>query len=212
VFFTWVRETAAAILALLLPEALQREVLGSGLAALRVIYLALRPETGSTRWLNGRSWDAVARRALARAVQRLRQRFGPDPAAWTWGRAHQQRFTHVLGDSHGRPPVSRRGGLHTVDNAGFSLAQDDFAPGGGPCARVCFEVAPDWPRAESVIPGAQGGEPTGPDGTWPGDQLPLWLANRCKPLPFTEAQVAAATVRSVQLLPMSHQTPPQTDC
>lgn len=40
--------------------------------------------------------------ALTIALDTLTAKLGPDPAAWTWGRAHRARFEHALSDLDGR--------------------------------------------------------------------------------------------------------------
>jgi penicillin G amidase len=55
--------------------------------------------------LIGRSWDSLALDALRAALDDLEGRFGADPEAWTWGRAHEMEFPHPLG---GANPLLRR--------------------------------------------------------------------------------------------------------
>lgn len=53
----------------------------------------------------------IVRRALARAVAELSERFGPDPADWRWGRVHHAQFPHFpFSDAHLAPgwPAVRR--------------------------------------------------------------------------------------------------------
>ena len=38
--------------------------------------------------------------ALRGALDDLEQRFGPDPEGWRWGRVHELRFPHALGDAN----------------------------------------------------------------------------------------------------------------
>jgi penicillin amidase len=47
--------------------------------------------------LVGRPWDELALDALRGALDDLSERFGPDPAAWRWGRVHALEFEHALG-------------------------------------------------------------------------------------------------------------------
>jgi penicillin G amidase len=50
--------------------------------------------------LIGRSWDGLVLEALAGALDDLSDRFGPDPEAWRWGRVHEMKFPHPLGDAN----------------------------------------------------------------------------------------------------------------
>lgn len=55
--------------------------------------------------LIGRPWDELALEALSGALDDLGDRFGPDPAAWRWGRIHEMEFPHPLGEAN---PLLRR--------------------------------------------------------------------------------------------------------
>jgi penicillin amidase len=46
---------------------------------------------------NGEQRDDVLRLALRQAVDFLKQKLGPQPKDWAWGRLHQLTFGHVLG-------------------------------------------------------------------------------------------------------------------
>ena len=50
--------------------------------------------------LIGRPWDELVLEALAGALDDLGDRFGPDPEAWRWGRVHELKFPHPLGDAN----------------------------------------------------------------------------------------------------------------
>ncbi|MGH2952524.1 MAG: penicillin acylase family protein [Solirubrobacterales bacterium] len=47
--------------------------------------------------LVGRPWDELVLDALRGALDDLSERFGPNPAAWRWGRVHALEFEHALG-------------------------------------------------------------------------------------------------------------------
>ena len=50
--------------------------------------------------LIGRPWDELVLESLAGALDDLSDRFGPDPQAWRWGRVHEMKFPHPLGDAN----------------------------------------------------------------------------------------------------------------
>ncbi|HEX6781934.1 MAG TPA: penicillin acylase family protein [Solirubrobacterales bacterium] len=50
--------------------------------------------------LIGRPWEELVLEALAGALDDLGERFGPDPEAWRWGRVHELKFPHPLGDAN----------------------------------------------------------------------------------------------------------------
>jgi penicillin amidase len=50
--------------------------------------------------LVGRPWEDLVLEALAGALDDLSDRFGPDPEEWRWGRVHEMKFPHPLGDAN----------------------------------------------------------------------------------------------------------------
>jgi penicillin G amidase len=50
--------------------------------------------------LIGRPWEDLVLEALAGALDDLSDRFGPDPQGWRWGRVHEMKFPHPLGDAN----------------------------------------------------------------------------------------------------------------
>ncbi|MGH2923327.1 MAG: penicillin acylase family protein [Solirubrobacterales bacterium] len=48
--------------------------------------------------LIGRPWDELATESLRGALDELEHDHGPDPEHWRWGRVHELRFPHALGD------------------------------------------------------------------------------------------------------------------
>jgi len=50
--------------------------------------------------LIGRPWDELVLESLAGALDDLSDRFGPDPEGWRWGRVHEMKFPHPLGDAN----------------------------------------------------------------------------------------------------------------
>ncbi len=77
---------------------------------------------------------AAARAAAAASLQSLRERLGPDYAAWTWGSVHLAHWKHPLSSPDraktfdiGPAPVD--GGSHTIRNTGGELPPHAAASG-----------------------------------------------------------------------------------
>jgi penicillin amidase len=122
----------------------------------------------------GDACAALVSKALEEATAGLTESFGPDPAAWHWGTAHQARFEHpllrfipVLRDWT-RISAPRGGDGQTVDR-GYNTSRD-FANVQGPGLRAVFDLAsPDGVFA--VIGTGQSGNPL--SAQW-SDQTPIW--------------------------------------
>jgi penicillin amidase len=102
--------------------------------------------------LIGRDWDDLALDSLRAAIDDLADRFGPDPAHWTWGRVHALEFPHALGAAN---PVLARifnrtleigGGQETVCQVGWD-PNDPFRAIWAPAWRMVADpVEPDSSR------------------------------------------------------------------
>ncbi|MFC3124507.1 penicillin acylase family protein [Pseudoroseomonas globiformis] len=121
----------------------------------------------------GGACAALAIRALEQAVADLSARFGPDPAEWRWGEAHQValahpllRFLPVLGNlTTLRLPTPGDG--ETVNRGGLGAG---FAHTHGAGLRAVFDLSsPEG--AQAVIATGQSGHPLSPH--W-GDQAERW--------------------------------------
>ena len=100
--------------------------------------------------------------SLTAATTDLARRFGPDPAAWRWGAAHQAVFAHpvlrllpVLG-SLTEARIAAPGDDLTIDRGG--VATDSFASIHGPEFRGVYDLA-DLDRSLFVIAPGQSGNP-----------------------------------------------------
>jgi len=122
--------------------------------------------------------DAVAH-ALLRAWEKLSHLLGPDPATWTWARAHRATLEHALfrRDRALMPAyVSVRGDRSTVCVGGSSLPNDTLVTH-GPSMRVVFDLADSsgW----FIIPPGNSGDPASPHYA---DLLDDWAAVRYRKL------------------------------
>ncbi|EHM02162.1 penicillin amidase [Acetobacteraceae bacterium AT-5844] len=117
---------------------------------------------------------ALSAKALEETVARLSESYGPDPASWRWGTAHQARFEHpllrfipVLRDWT-RITTPRSGDGETVDRA--ETGPRSFTNTQGPGLRSVFDLASPQ-GAMAVIGTGQSGNPL--SGQW-SDQTPIW--------------------------------------
>lgn len=119
-----------------------------------------QPE-GAPAFTPGGACAALAATALEEAVAGLATRFGPDPAVWRWGAAHQARFEHPL--LRFLPLLGRWSGIavptagdgETVSRGGMRRG---FEHVHGPGLRAVFDLSsPDG--AWAVIGTGQSGHP-----------------------------------------------------
>jgi penicillin amidase len=150
-----------------------------------------------------RPWPEEVADVLASAVRRLRRQFGPDPAAWAWGRIRPLTFLHPLGRSRalGRVfnlgPVPFGGDTNTIAQGSVDplapLSQADNTPS----LRAVFDVGA-WDGDRFALPGGQSGNPLSPHYA---DQLPLWQRGEGIPIPWSDEAVREATREMLELLP-----------
>jgi len=144
--------------------------------------------------LIGRSWDGLALEALAGALDDLGDRFGPDPEAWRWGRVHELKFPHPLGDAN---PLFDRllnrrlragGAQETVSQIAYD-PNDPYNAVWAPSWRMIADPAdPDRSRWQAFT--GQSGHPASPHY----DDLQVdWLDGRTQPMcgegPWSELEL-----------------------
>jgi len=147
--------------------------------------------------LIGRPWDELVLEALAGALDDLDERFGPDPAAWRWGKVHEMEFPHPLGDAN---PLLKRflnrrlragGAQETVSQIAYD-PNDPYRAVWGPSWRMVADPAdPDRSRWQMFT--GQSGHPASPHYD---DLQPDWLEGRTQPMcgegPWRELTLAPA--------------------
>ena len=144
-----------------------------------------------------RGRDAVSAIALDDAVAELRDRLGPDPAKWRWGRLHTVTFPHPLSPGLPGPlrglfdigPYERAGDGYSVNNGAYSLATP-YALRSHASERMLLDLG-RWDDSRSVLPTGQSGQPLSRH--W-GDQTPLWLRGELHPMWFTRERITDADV------------------
>ena len=143
--------------------------------------------------------------ALAVAVTTLRERFGPDPATWSWGSVRPLTLLHPLG---GRTPLDRLlnlgpvplgGDANTVAQAGVRPLEPLANPAAIANHRTVIDLA-DPDRSRYVVAGGQSGNPLSPHYA---DLFELWQRGESVPIAWSDEAVTAATVDRLQLRPRS---------
>jgi penicillin amidase len=157
-------------------------------------------DEGDAELIGGRDWTDLAIEALTNALDDLESRFGSDPENWRWGRAHQIRFAHPLGDGDAAPSrvldrlLSRRrpapGGHETVNAIGFVPHDGSFTGIYGPTYRLLADLGDaDASRWQHMT--GQSGHPGSPHYD---DLIDDWLVGRTNP-------VAQPSEETLTLLP-----------
>jgi penicillin amidase len=133
--------------------------------------------------LLGRPWEELALDALRAALDGLEDRFGPDPAAWRWGRVHALRFPHALG---GANPLFERifnrqieigGAQETVAQVGWDPG-DPFTAIWAPAWRMLADpLAPERSRWQQFT--GQSGHPASRHYD---DLQPRWQQGKTQPM------------------------------
>lgn len=178
-----------------------------------LIRLLTRPETlASDRdyWDDLRTADTVetagaqVARALDSASTWLRATLGDDPAAWQWGRIHTLTLGADLFSNAGIPDFdhgafAHGGGIGTVDVAApRSMFADNFAFRHGASMRFSCRAGDPVVQCTTELPG---GNRHHRDSPFYANLLEKWLVNQPTVIPFTAAEVDAATVESVAVKP-----------
>jgi penicillin amidase len=144
--------------------------------------------------LIGRPWEDLVLEALAGALDDLGDRFGPDPEGWRWGRVHEMKFPHPLGDAN---PLFDRllnrrlragGAQETVSQIAYD-PNDPYNAVWAPSWRMVADpVDPDRSRWQMFT--GQSGHPASPHYD---DLQPDWLEGRTQPMrgegPWSELEL-----------------------
>ncbi len=134
----------------------------------------------------GGDWPTALGRALGGAVAELRERLGPDRAAWRWGRLHVTQPQHPLSVVRPElarwldpPSVTMGGDGETVQNTSF-IAPAGYGITTTSVARYAFDLG-DWERGGWVIPLGVSGHPGSPHYA---DQVEAWRDGRLLPMRY----------------------------
>lgn len=148
-------------------------------------------------------WPAEIAAALETAVRQLRERFGPRPQKWAWGRIRPLTLRHPLGVGPllGRllnlGPFPAGGDGTTVWQMGTPLAQVTANPTVTANLRLVLDVG-HWEENRFVLAGGQSGNPASPHYD---DMLALWQRGEGVTMAWSGQSVAQAARRTLRLLP-----------
>lgn len=161
------------------------------------------------RWLekDPPAWIGAVRPLLAPALQRalaqLAQQYGPDPAAWTWGRLHQVRLHNHLSRIPGLgklwKPITLplNGDSYTVNQAGMTPLFPPQPIYSIASTRMILDVG-EWDNSLAAIPGGQSAHPASPHYQ---DGIPDWHAHRYHPMLFSRQKIEEAAAHCLELQP-----------
>jgi penicillin amidase len=160
-------------------------------------------ERPDPHWTEG-ARDCLLRNSLSAAIEECDRLMGPDRGQWAWGRLHQLRFDHALGqilpEAAGRRlnvgPVPIGGSGSTVGLGEYRAT--DFGIIFGASFRMVLDVG-DWDRSLTINAPGQSGNPYSRHYD---DLTPLWAAGDCVPLLYSDEAVEAATVARIHLMPV----------
>ncbi|WP_298213488.1 penicillin acylase family protein [Acidocella sp.] len=147
--------------------------------------------------------DDLLRVTLAAAWRDARERLGPDPGAWSWGRLHQARFTSALAPllpiSEAAPltigPLPMGGGDNTVMMAAYR--PQDFQVYLGASVRIVVDVGA-WDNSVCINAPGQSGDPRS---THYGDLAPLWAKGEYVPMLYSRDAILGVAERRIHLMP-----------
>jgi penicillin G amidase len=115
IFNAWLQAFRAAVF--------KRWQVPEGVASPFSEFVAFVLSPAGKHWCGG-DCEPILAEALTTAVQRLADRFGPDPGSWRWGQAHEAVFAHPLLRSPSslarlaNPAIAAPGDDTTVDRGG----------------------------------------------------------------------------------------------
>lgn len=151
----------------------------------------------------GDDWAARMAHALAGAVAALRDRLGPDPRGWAWGRLHVTRPCHPLSAAFPDaaplldPPSLPLGGDGDTVQAAAYVPAAGFQVTLTSVARYVFDLG-DWDRSGWIVPLGTSGHP---GSLHYADQAADWAALRLRPMRYAWDRVAAEAETHQRLVP-----------
>jgi penicillin amidase len=128
----------------------------------------------------------IVRAAFRRAVAKLAEKFGSNPAKWRWGRLHRLQMRHVFGGKKALAktvnlkPVELSGGMDSIWKAHFNIGhpKHPFKVIAGPVFRMVVDLA-DIHHARWILDTGASGWPGSPHY---GDQHEKWYQGQTVPM------------------------------
>jgi penicillin amidase len=150
-----------------------------------------------------RPWHDEIAEALAAVVRDLEVVHGPDPSRWAWGRLRVLRMRHPLGGRRwlhrvfNLGPIPCGGDTDTINQASVLPLEPTIDCKNIASLRVVIDVGA-WHNSRFVLPGGQSGNPLSPHYD---DLFPLWQRGEGVHVAWTQDEVRAATVATLELEP-----------
>ncbi len=194
VFFDmFTRVWSARIAAERFPAHLAGQVAGQGTVGADLL------EADDLPWFDGDK-SAIILDCVRQAVAEVKERFGTDPAGWTWDHIHLAHFKHPLSNSFvsSRFDVGPRGvsgGASTVRNTGLGTAPL-FSSASGAEYQLIADLSDGGILANQNI--GQSGQPGSPHF---GDQFTNWIEGRYHRVSLDRASVEAETTATIRIEP-----------
>lgn len=141
--------------------------------------------------------------SLARAMEWLEEKLGPDVRKWTWGRLHKVYFQHpgakggVAACLLNRGPFPAPGDCQTINVAGFVPAKGGYEVLWIPSLRLIVPLG-DLEQTRFIGTMGQSGQPGHPHYD---DMIESWIKGEMAILPFSRAEVEKAEVSRLLLKP-----------
>ncbi len=210
VYEVFIRQLSEALLTPHFSQPFQEQLLGKGghpllqpvndfqgqwlVSLLRIV------GAGAARWgVN----EALLVRCLAQTTAVLRQKCGPDPANWQWGRLHRVTFAHALGVVPGlgrlfnQGPYPIGGDENTVLQTGIRADSPYDNNAISVSTRLIVDLGEGMP-AWGIHPPGQSGHM---GSLHYGDLIQPWLDGEYYQMAWDEAAVTAVTCHVVELRP-----------
>jgi len=153
---------------------------------------------------HGETRDEVLQLALREVVRELREKLGPDPQSWAWGKLHTLTYGHPFGQVKAlrrffnRGPYALGGDYTTVCATGTTLY--DAGAGQaviGPSYRFIVDMANPRGGCSLLAPGMSG-RPASPHYD---DQVQAWLDGEYHPMLFAREDVEREAESRLVLVP-----------
>ena len=149
--------------------------------------------------------DDIVRRSLAKALAWLAERYGDDPAGWTYGKVHSVTLVHAPLGQSGIAPLERLFNSVTLPARGNAFTVDAATPDLTKPFAVVFGVSQRMIVDLSNLEGSTWVNSTGQNGQlWHPhreDQIPKWEAIESYPMRFGEGVVRSHAEGTLTLVP-----------